>query len=354
MPPEAEEFLLERFEVLVRRTFIDFDSPSVELRGLSRCRSWPSTASEEMAANKSLEEKEDFQHVRCKSRGNQWHREDFSPALSAITSASTSMDVALKDADSESDSSTRKSLANTPAVTYLYTPTSARAAGMRCSVEDAILDRTYFKALHRDLHKSDVHQDEESCQSDGEEDICPCPAYSSTAELPSVGSAAHEKGSCRRCCFFPKGRCTNGMDCEFCHFAHLPRLARKNKKKNKKALKATSTPVNTTQKDWSSATTSEPVSLAQNLRAVPLVLQTAIPVEDTHVEEFEANGYECYAFVPVPMPVQVDPHTGLCYCAWDSAAYWEPALEDSCDQRLNADDSAEERRPTESEAAEST
>merc|ERR1719199_2255915 len=51
--------------------------------------------------------------------------------------------------------------------------------------------------------------------------------------LPSLGSAGHGDGSCKRCCFFPKGRCDNGYDCEFCHFDHEKRK-RKNKKKSKK------------------------------------------------------------------------------------------------------------------------
>jgi len=44
--------------------------------------------------------------------------------------------------------------------------------------------------------------------------------YLATGQFPSVGSASHFSGDCRRCCFFPKGRCTNGQSCEFCHFEH--------------------------------------------------------------------------------------------------------------------------------------
>lgn len=53
-------------------------------------------------------------------------------------------------------------------------------------------------------------------------------------QLPSLGSASHHLGTCKRCCFFPKGRCTNGYQCDFCHFDHEKRK-RKNKKKKKKA-----------------------------------------------------------------------------------------------------------------------
>jgi len=51
---------------------------------------------------------------------------------------------------------------------------------------------------------------------------------------PSMGSDAHDDGTCKRCCFYPRGRCTNGYDCEFCHYEHEKRK-RKNKKKKKKA-----------------------------------------------------------------------------------------------------------------------
>lgn len=50
---------------------------------------------------------------------------------------------------------------------------------------------------------------------------------------PSLGSEAHESGACKRCCFFPRGRCTNGYECDFCHYEHEKRK-RKNKKKKKK------------------------------------------------------------------------------------------------------------------------
>ena len=45
---------------------------------------------------------------------------------------------------------------------------------------------------------------------------------------PSLGSEAHEAGGCKRCCFFPRGRCMNGYNCEFCHYEH-----EKRKRKNK-------------------------------------------------------------------------------------------------------------------------
>merc|ERR1719379_3109449 len=50
-----------------------------------------------------------------------------------------------------------------------------------------------------------------------------------------MGSAQHAEGACKRCCFFPKGRCQNGYNCEFCHFEHEKRKRKKKKKGAKKA-----------------------------------------------------------------------------------------------------------------------
>jgi hypothetical protein len=49
--------------------------------------------------------------------------------------------------------------------------------------------------------------------------------------LPSIGSAGHAFGTCKRCCFHPKGRCVNGASCLFCHFPHEKRIRRSKKSK---------------------------------------------------------------------------------------------------------------------------
>jgi hypothetical protein len=59
--------------------------------------------------------------------------------------------------------------------------------------------------------------------------------------LPSIGSIDHAKGTCHRCCFFPKGRCQNGYDCTFCHFEHDKR-PRKKKEMVKQAVTQRATP----------------------------------------------------------------------------------------------------------------
>lgn len=61
------------------------------------------------------------------------------------------------------------------------------------------------------------------------------PEKNITELLPSVGSANHFTGECSRCCFFPKGRCNNGKNCNFCHLDHdrRPRRSKRGGAKNK-------------------------------------------------------------------------------------------------------------------------
>jgi len=50
-------------------------------------------------------------------------------------------------------------------------------------------------------------------------------------EIPSLGSALHAEGNCKRCSFFPKGTCTNAAECEFCHFDHEKRPQNQSRKR---------------------------------------------------------------------------------------------------------------------------
>jgi len=60
---------------------------------------------------------------------------------------------------------------------------------------------------------------------------------------PSLGSANHSEGTCKRCCFFPRNRCLNGYNCEFCHYEHekRKRKSKKSKKKGKDSAAAADT-----------------------------------------------------------------------------------------------------------------
>lgn len=87
----------------------------------------------------------------------------------------------------------------------------------------------------------EAEEEEEDGDDDSDGDAVPAhlrnpedaPKPPPGAVHPSIGSEAHATGQCKRCCFFPRGRCTNGYNCEFCHYEHEKRK-RKNKKKKKK------------------------------------------------------------------------------------------------------------------------
>jgi len=57
--------------------------------------------------------------------------------------------------------------------------------------------------------------------------------------LPSIGSAQHASGDCRRCNFFAKGRCRNGLDCVFCHLPHDRRKLSRQEKREQQASRQT-------------------------------------------------------------------------------------------------------------------
>lgn len=57
------------------------------------------------------------------------------------------------------------------------------------------------------------------------------PAKAVFEKHPSMGSALHAAGECKRCCFFPRNRCSNGYNCEFCHYDHEKRARRKRNRK---------------------------------------------------------------------------------------------------------------------------
>lgn len=41
-----------------------------------------------------------------------------------------------------------------------------------------------------------------------------------TEQLPSLGSAGHEEGTCKVCCFYQRQKCHSGKNCPYCHLAH--------------------------------------------------------------------------------------------------------------------------------------
>jgi len=80
--------------------------------------------------------------------------------------------------------------------------------------------------------KKTFHEDDDS-DPGAEVDAALVSALFDPAVHPSRGSALHAQDMCKRCCFFPRGRCLNGKDCVFCHYEH-----EKRKRKSKSARRA--------------------------------------------------------------------------------------------------------------------
>eukprot|EP00928_Gymnodinium_smaydae_P079416 TRINITY_DN63353_c0_g1_i1.p1 TRINITY_DN63353_c0_g1~~TRINITY_DN63353_c0_g1_i1.p1 ORF type:complete len:522 (+),score=71.86 TRINITY_DN63353_c0_g1_i1:76-1641(+) len=127
----------------------------------------------------------------------------------------------------------------------LVTHQSPRASAMPSSLLYSHAPQQYQRPAAMSAAKVDPSNnleegdDEEDDDSDGEavpvhlRNPADAPQPPPGAEHPSLGSEGHATGTCKRCCFFPRGRCTNGYNCDFCHYEHEKRK-RKNKKKKKK------------------------------------------------------------------------------------------------------------------------
>lgn len=115
-----------------------------------------------------------------------------------------------------------------PVMRYSLSASSARAAGVPTS--NAVVASYEPCGGWPDSVASGADEDDDGAETVDGDAATKLPL----GELPSVGSAKHAEGLCKRCCFFPKGRCLNGTDCEFCHFDHEKRKRKKKKKKGSK------------------------------------------------------------------------------------------------------------------------
>mmetsp|Transcript_58877 Transcript_58877/g.108743 ORF Transcript_58877/g.108743 Transcript_58877/m.108743 type:complete len:326 (-) Transcript_58877:163-1140(-) len=237
-------------EVPVRRTFIEYGSQMVQhgntTPGRKALRSAP--------ASVSVSLRDIFKSWEAASFSQAPERHSPVRVLGRNTSPST---ASSRGAEEVSGSGHGTPLTE---ICYCLSPTSARAAGF-CHFDKAfrtgdgsdvcepegIMARSpstaSLSSLERGCGQPGAQREEtqkptrwtemDSSSSDDsdDEDEGLCPKFYENAPLPSVGSANHGLGSCKRCCFFPKGRCNNGEACEFCHFAHGKR---KNKSKAKK------------------------------------------------------------------------------------------------------------------------
>jgi len=127
-------------------------------------------------------------------------------------------------------------------------------------------------------------------------------------DLPSVGSTLHAAGECRRCNFFPKGRCQNGRDCPFCHFPHEKRKPSRQEKRERQAAwlqqqqaKEGGSAPSTTVDESDSGEAEDEADLAD----APSMVATPLGCSDMPLSEFEPD---MPAFLGLP-PVLVSAAT---------------------------------------------
>mmetsp|Transcript_17365 Transcript_17365/g.40498 ORF Transcript_17365/g.40498 Transcript_17365/m.40498 type:complete len:452 (-) Transcript_17365:21-1376(-) len=168
-----------------------------------------------------------YKRTTAMSKLTQKRREDeTTPAPSTAASSNDGSDVEAKpeatsghdSCEEELRSSTPSSEQGSPKMKQVASPCAVRPPP---GFEDVIPMPTTTAAAEDDA------DDEGSQASDAKV------AEVDLAALPSIGSAGHFAGTCDRCCFFPKGRCLNGYNCDHCHFEH-----EKRKRKSKKQRKA--------------------------------------------------------------------------------------------------------------------
>lgn len=125
-----------------------------------------------------------------------------------------------------------------PVMRYAMSSSSARAAGLTSTSSGAVVASYGPEGGHRAEEEDEEEGEEEEGEeeegnetNDNDSEAERVRAAVADGEFPSLGSAKHAEGLCKRCCFFPKGRCLNGRDCEFCHLEHEKRKRKKKKKK---------------------------------------------------------------------------------------------------------------------------
>ncbi|CAE8583119.1 unnamed protein product [Polarella glacialis] len=114
--------------------------------------------------------------------------------------------------------------------------------------------------------------------------------------LPSLGAANHNAGTCKRCNFYPKGRCQNGADCTFCHYSHEKRKPSRQEKRDRKA-------------QWEGKLDGEDIQKINAYSVFP-GLTTKLPTPLA----LPGNAYPCF---PAPPP-------GLSLLAASAASLWQP------------------------------
>eukprot|EP00931_Biecheleriopsis_adriatica_P084962 TRINITY_DN5908_c0_g1_i1.p1 TRINITY_DN5908_c0_g1~~TRINITY_DN5908_c0_g1_i1.p1 ORF type:complete len:620 (-),score=141.82 TRINITY_DN5908_c0_g1_i1:50-1792(-) len=117
--------------------------------------------------------------------------------------------------------------------------------------------------------------------------------------LPSLGSAGHEDGTCKRCNFFAKGRCQNGESCMFCHFSHEKmKPSRQAKRERQAKIQKENSAI------FDGVTHVYPEPEAEEIMAYPMF--PGMPAMQTtklpSLLALPGNYFSCYSSSPAPPP----------------------------------------------------
>jgi hypothetical protein len=145
---------------------------------------------------------------------------------------------------------------------------------------------------------------------------------STSDDLPSIGSALHYSGECKRCNFFAKGRCQNGKDCSFCHFPHEVRKLTRQEKRERRDSKLQE---EFTKDIEETATEQKPKSHHQLLRPESLTASLFMNDQDDDVVGDETYAYSILPGMP-PVPAMKLPAPLPLPGAMDVLSHANPAL----------------------------
>lgn len=122
----------------------------------------------------------------------------------------------------------------TSPLSFDSSPSTEGPPGLEAPMKNATAELDHEEDCQINLDADDANAFE-SCSGSETDEESESATNILEGELPSMGSALHSSGECKRCNFFLKGRCQNGKDCDFCHFPHDKRKHSRQEKRERQA-----------------------------------------------------------------------------------------------------------------------